>query len=224
MTRRTNATIAGIAYLVYIAAAFPSMVLSNRATSGDGMAAKLANMALHATDVRLAAVLSLIGCFYALVLAVTLYAITREQDRDLAMLGLTCRVAEGVVGAASVPTTLGLLAVAMATGTSALDPAAIGALGTFVLSQTWLIGATFFAVGSTIFSWLLLRGRVVPEWLAALGVIGSALIALGLPLQILDLLQGLITQLMWIPVAAFELVVAVWLIVKGVATPQPEAR
>jgi len=29
---------------------------------------------------------------------------------------------------------------------------------------------------------------------------------------------------MWIPVAAFELVVAVWLIVKGVATPQPEAR
>ena len=224
MTRRTNATIAGIAYLVYIAAAFPSMVLSNRATSGDGMAAKLANMALHATDVRLAAVLSLIGCFCALVLAVTLYAITREQDRDLAMLGLTCRVAEGVVGAASVPTTLGLLAVAMATGTSALDPAAIGALGTFVLSQTWLIGATFFAVGSTIFSWLLLRGRVVPEWLAALGVIGSALIALGLPLQILDLLQGLITQLMWIPVAAFELVVAVWLIVKGVATPQPEAR
>jgi len=224
MTRRTNATIAGIAYLVYIAAAFPSMVLSNRATSGDGMAAKLANMALHATDVRLAAVLSLIGCFCALVLAVTLYAITREQDRDLAMLGLTCRVAEGVVGAASVPTTLGLLAVAMATGTSALDPAAIGALGTFVLSQTWLIGATFFAVGSTIFSWLLLRGRMVPEWLAALGVIGSALIALGLPLQILDLLQGLITQLMWIPVAAFELVVAVWLIVKGVATPQPEAR
>ena len=188
------------------------------------MAAKLANMALHATDVRLAAVLSLIGCFCALVLAVTLYAITREQDRDLAMLGLTCRVAEGVVGAASVPTTLGLLAVAMATGTSALDPAAIGALGTFVLSQTWLIGATFFAVGSTIFSWLLLRGRMVPEWLAALGVIGSALIALGLPLQILDLLQGLITQLMWIPVAAFELVVAVWLIVKGVATPQPEAR
>ena len=72
MTRRTNARIAGIAYLLYIAVAYPSMVLSNRATSGEGMAAKLANMALHATDVRLAAVLSLIGCFCALVLAVTL--------------------------------------------------------------------------------------------------------------------------------------------------------
>src|SRR5213592_2359141 len=161
MTRRTNARIAGIAYLLYIAVAFPSMLLSDRATAGSDIAAKVVTIAQHAADIRLTVVLSMVGGFCALVLAVTLYAITREQDRDLAMLGLTCRVAEGVVGAASVPTTLGLLAVAMATGTSALDPAAIGALGTFVLSQTWLIGATFFAVGSTIFSWLLLRGRMV---------------------------------------------------------------
>ncbi|HEX9347585.1 MAG TPA: DUF4386 domain-containing protein [Gemmatimonadales bacterium] len=219
MTRGTNATIAGIAYLLYIAAAFPSMVLNNRATSGEGMAAKLANMALHAGDVRLAAVLSLIGCFCALVLAVTLYGITREQDRDLAMLGLTCRVAEGVVGAASIPTTLGLLAVTMAVGTNAVDPAATATVGAFVLNQTWLIGATFFAVGSTLFSWLLLRGRMVPDWLAALGVIGSAVLVIGLPLQIMDLLPGLVTQLMWIPVAVFEIVVAVWLIVKGVRSP-----
>jgi len=224
MTRGTNATIAGIAYLLYIAAAFPSMVLSGRATTGEGMTAKLATMAQHATDVRLAAVLSLIGCLCALVLAVTLYAITREQDRDLAMLGLTCRVAEGVVGAASIPTTLGLLAIATAAGANAPDPAAAGALGTFVLSQTWLIGATLFAVGSTLFSWLLLRGHMVPGWLATLGVIGSAVLVLGLPLQIMELVPGLVTQLMWTPVAAFELVVAVWLIVKGVATPQPEAR
>src|SRR5712691_1534813 len=121
MTRRTNATIAGIAYLLYIAADFPSMVLNAKAKSGDGMAAKLANMALHATDVRLAALLSLIGCFCALVLAVTLYAITREQDRDLAMLGLTCRVAEGVVGAASHPATLGLLSIVTVASSSSSD-------------------------------------------------------------------------------------------------------
>lgn len=224
MTRRTNATIAGIAYLLYIAAAFPSMVLNGRATTGDGMTAKLATMAQHATDVRLAAVLSFIGCVCALVLAVTLYAITREQDRDLAMLGLTCRVAEGVVGAASIPTTLGLLAITTAVGTNAVDPAAAGAVGAFVLSQTSLIAATFFAVGSTLFSWLLLRGRMVPDWLAGLGVIASALLVIGLPLQIMELLPAIVTQIMWIPVAVFELVVAVWLIVKGVATPQLEAR
>jgi uncharacterized protein DUF4386 len=220
MTRRTNATIAGIAYLLYIAAAYPSMVLNDRATSGVGMPAKLANMALHATDVRIAAVLSLIGCFCALVLAVTLYAITREQDRDLAMLGLTCRVAEGATGAASIPTTLGLLAIATAAGTNAPDPAAAGAVAAFVLNQSWFVAATFFAVGSTLFSWLLLRGRMVPVWLAALGVIGSAVTAIGLPLQVMDVLPRLVTQLMWLPVGVFELVLALWLIVKGVATPE----
>jgi hypothetical protein len=217
VTRRTNARIAGIAYLLYIAAAFPSMVLSGRATAGDGMAAKLATMALHATDVRVAQVLSLIGCFCALVLAVTLYAITRDEDRDLAMLGLTCRVAEGTIGAASIPVTLALLAIATATGADAPDPAAARALGAFVLGQTWLIGATFFAVGSTLFSWLLLRGRMVPSWLAGLGVIASALAVVVLPLQLAEVLTGLVTQLVWLPVAVFEVVVAVWFIVKGVA-------
>ncbi len=222
MTRRTNARIAGIAYLLYIAAAFPSMLLSGRATSGAGMVEKLANMALHATDVRLAAVLSLIGCLCALVLAVTLYALTREQDRDLALLALTCRVAEGVTGAASIPTTLGLLALATAAGTNTPDPRAAGAVGAFVLAQPWLIGATFFAVGSTIFSWLLLSGRMVPVWLAGLGVVASAVVALALPLQLMEVLPGLVAQLMWLPVAVFELVLAVWLIAKG-AAPQ-EAR
>ena len=217
MTRRTNARIAGIAYLLYIAAAFPSMLLSGRATSGAGMVEKLANMALHATDVRLAAVLSLIGCLCALVLAVTLYALTREQDRDLALLALTCRVAEGVTGAVSIPTTLGLLALATAAGTNTPDPRAAGAVGAFVLAQPWLIGATFFAVGSTIFSWLLLSGRMVPVWLAGLGVVASAVVALALPLQLMEVLPGLVAQLMWLPVAVFELVLAVWLIAKGAA-------
>ncbi|HEV8382944.1 MAG TPA: DUF4386 domain-containing protein [Gemmatimonadales bacterium] len=220
MTRRTNATVAGIAYLLYIAVAFPSMVLMERATAGDSMAAKLAGLAQHAGSVRLAVVLSMVGCFCALILAVTLYAITRDQDRDLAMLGLTCRVTEGVSGAASLPVTLALLSIAPASGPSMPDPAAGQAIAAFVLHQPWQITATFFAVGSTIFSWLLLRGRMVPTWLASLGVIGSALVVVGLPLQFTGVLRGIVTQLMWIPVAIFELVLAGWLIVKGVKSPE----
>ena len=161
-----------------------------------------------------------IGCFCALVLGVTLYAVTRDQDRDLAMLGMMCRVAEGITGAGSIPATLGLLSVATAAGASAPDPAATAALGAFVLNQSWFIAATFFAVGSTLFSWLLLRGRMVPMWLAALGVIGSAVVTIGLPLQVMELLPELVTKLMWMPILVFELVVAVWLIVKGAATPE----
>ncbi|HEV8234427.1 MAG TPA: hypothetical protein VGP84_07500, partial [Gemmatimonadaceae bacterium] len=83
MTRTTNARIAGVAYLFYIGVAFPSMLLLDRATSGVDMAAKLATMAQHAADVRLAVLLSLLGGFAALVLAVTLFAITRVEGADL---------------------------------------------------------------------------------------------------------------------------------------------
>ena len=222
MTRALNARIAGFTFLFYIAVAFPSLVLFDRATRGEAMSAKLSSLALHANDVRLAAVLTLLGCFSALVLAVTLYALTREQDPDLALLGLTCRVAEGVTGAVSIPSMLGLLALATATGANAPDSVAAPGLVTFTLEPA-PIAATFFAVGSTIFSWLLLRGRIVPVWLAWLGVLGSAVAVVVLPLQLARVLTGPMTQLMWIPVAVFELVLAVWLIIKGAAMPRSRA-
>jgi hypothetical protein len=219
MTRTTNARIAGVTFLLYIAVAFPSMVLFGRATSGAGIAAKLAGLAQHAADVHLAVVLSLAGCFAALVLAVTLYAITRDEDPDLAMLALTCRVAEGVTGAGSISATLGLLWLATATGPDAPDPVAAQTLGAFILKDTPLVSAIFFAVGSTLFSWLLLRGRLIPVSLAWLGVVASILLVVGLPLQLADVLHGPVTQLMWLPMAAFEIPLGVWLLVKGVRAP-----
>src|ERR1700693_2934439 len=107
MTRRTNARIAGFTFLIYIAVALTGMVLSSRAASGVDTAAKLASIAQHATEFRVAFVLDLVSCFCALVLAVTLYSITRDQDPDLAMLALTCRVAEGVIDALSLARPLG---------------------------------------------------------------------------------------------------------------------
>ena len=80
MTRATNARIAGFTFLAYIAAGITSMVLFRRAASGEGVAAKLAGIAAHTTDVGILVILGLVQCFAALVLGVTLYAITREQD------------------------------------------------------------------------------------------------------------------------------------------------
>jgi len=166
MTRRTNARIAGVTFFVYLAAGIASLALSGRA---------------HATDV-----LSLFTSLSALVLGVTLYAITRVEDPDLAMLALTCRVVESIPGHG---------------------------------------GPTFFAVGSTIFCWLLLRGRMIPVALARLGVAASVLLVAILPLQRAGLFASAvswfsgITWFMWLPMLVFELSLAVWFIVKGVATP-----
>ena len=219
MTRTTNARIAGFTFLFYIAVAFPSMVLLDRATRGEGIAARLASIAQHATDVRVAVVLVLLGCFAALVLAVTLYAITREQDPDIAMLAMTCRVAEGVISGISIPETLGLLWLATSAGPNAPDTGGAHALGAYLLRGDMALTATFFAVGSALFSYLLLRGRMIPTPLAWLGVLASVLLVVALPLQLAGFLRGPITTLMYLPMLAFELALGPWLLVKGVAEP-----
>ena len=221
MTRSTNARIAGFTFLVYIAAGITSMVLYARASNGEGVAAQLATMAQHATDVRLTILLNLVMNLSALVLAVTLYAITREQDRDLAMLGLTCRVAEGIAGM-DVSGTLGLLWLATSSEATALDAGAASALGAFFLKMGETMGAsaTFFAVGSTLFSWLLLRGRMIPVALAWVGVLASILLLVCLPLNLAGLLRGPVASFMWYPMLLFEVVLALWLIIKGVAPPK----
>ena len=110
MTRTTNARVAGFTFLFYIASGMASLALAARP---------------HATDV-----LSVCTALSALVLGVTLYSLTREQDSDLALLALVCRVIEAMPG----------------TGQG--------------------MGAIFFAVGSTLFCFLLLRGRMIPGPLA----------------------------------------------------------
>ncbi len=221
MTRTTNARIAGFTFLCYIATGVTSLVLFGRATRGEGIATDLAGIAQHATDVRITVVLGILMSFSALVLGVTLYAITREQDPDLAMLALICRVGEGVIAATGIPSTLGLLWLATDAGATAPDSATAHALGAYILAHggggNVALTATFFAVGSTLFSWLLLRGRLIPVALAWLGVIGSVLLVVCLPVQVAGFLDGPITQFMWLPMLVFEVVLALWLLIKGVA-------
>jgi hypothetical protein len=163
MTLRTNARIAGLAYFVYIVAGIASLAMAGRP---------------HATGV-----LSLFTSFSALLLGVTLYAITRAEDPDLALLALLCRVIEAIPGE----------------------------------------GAIYFAVGSSIFCWLLLRGRMIPVSLAALGLAASLFLVVVLPLQRAGFFQkgsdwaSGVTWLMWLPMLLFEVAFALWLIVRGVA-------
>ena len=162
-SRRIYARVAGFTFLFYIAAGLTSLALPGGTGAADA--------------------LPLLTSLSALVLGVTLYALTREQGPALALLALTCRVIEAVSGEA----------------------------------------AFFFAVGSLLFCWLLLRGRMVPAALAWLGVLASVLLVLILPLQTAGLLGGSqgwsasVTWLMWLPMLVFEVSLALWLMIKGVA-------
>lgn len=58
---------------------------------------------------------------------------------------------------------------------------------------------------------------MIPVSLASIGISASVLRVFALPLQLVGVLQGAATQLMWLPMAAFEIPLALWLLVKGVS-------
>jgi hypothetical protein len=226
MTRKTNARLAGFMFLFYIVTGITSLVLSNRVTGGaQGTAAKLASMAQHASTVRLTVLLTLCAFVSAVALGVTLYALTRDEDRDLALLALCCRVTEGVNAVTGAVKMLGLLSFATTTTAAAgSDAAAANALGGFLLSQDgWSgnISAICFVLGSTIFSYLFLRAGSIPMPLAWLGVIASVLLLVALPLGLLEIIN--VPFLLWLPMLVFEVTFALWLLIKGVAAPVSRA-
>ena len=221
MTRKTNARLAGFMFLFYIATGLAGLALSNQAAGGEGTAAKLAAIAQHATLMRVSVLLTMCGFVSAVVLGVTLYALTRDEDRDLAMIALCCRVTEGVNAVAGAGRTLQLLAIAaMATGGTAVaapDAAAAQAYGGLMLNQggsTGNIGALCFVMASTLYSYLFLRARTIPAVLAWLGLLASVLLLIALPLGLVGLIT--VSFFMWMPMLVFEVAFALWLIIKGV--------
>lgn len=222
MARTTNARIAGLAFLFYITVAVASILLFDGAIGAEGTAAQLARIAQHAADVRLSVVLGLLTPFVAVVLSTALYAITRDQDRFVSMVAMVCLFGAGVIEGIYIPTTLGLLSLATEIGASAPDSPAVQALGSFLLTaRAWnpIIAATFFAVGSTLYSWLLLRGRMIPNPLAWLGVLASFMWVIGLPLQLLGVLTESAGWFTYAPMVVFGLSVGLWLLVIGIPVP-----
>ena len=213
MTRRTNAGVAGFAFLFYIAVGITQLVLSSP-THAERAAARLALIAQHAWRIRTNIVLSLVICVTAVVLATALYAITRDEDRDLAVVALAFRLGEGLLVAFGMLTSLGLLW--LATDKDAVQATTLAELLMHIQGWNVTLTATLFALGSTVFSWLLLRGRMIPIPLAWLGVVASVLLVVGLPLRLVDVLSGSVTQLLWLPMAVFEIPLGFWLMLRGV--------
>jgi hypothetical protein len=83
---------------------------------------------------------------------------------------------------------------------------------------TYQMAMTILGIGSTLLCWVLLRARLIPAWIAALGIVGYVLL---LASAVLDLLGVVDTMngagaLMYIPGGLFELLILpTWLWVRG---------
>ena len=219
MTRATIARLTGFTYLFYIATSIIGANLFARITKGDGVAAKLANIGTHGPQLGLCFVLALLTIFAALILAVALYALTRDEAANLALFALTCRVVEGVLNAVPAISILALLSTALqasaATGSEAI---VLNTLASALLElQGWtvIISAPVFGVGSALYYYILARSSSVPPPLAYFGVFSSVLLVIAIPLEPFEIIRGAMAFYIWLPSLLFESIFAPWLIIKG---------
>jgi len=71
-----------------------------------------------------------------------------------------------------------------------------------------------YCLGVLIFSYLLYQNKLVPRWLSAWGIIGAMMLLTRVPLSWF-VFDPLSTSILAIPIVVNEVVLAVWLIVKG---------
>jgi hypothetical protein len=190
------------------------MAISSRATKGATAAEQLETVSRHVGAIHAEIILSLVAGLCAFALAISLHGFTRDEDPDIARLGMLCRFAEGLFAFPFISLTLLWL---VQDGAATLGDST-PAMAAYVLKLgPWMVtsSAYLFALGSMAFCYLLLRGRMIPTWLAWTGVLGSVLLVFTLPLSFIGVARKPFTDLAWIPIGVFEIVVSVWFLWTG---------
>ncbi|WP_260704660.1 DUF4386 domain-containing protein [Edaphobacter flagellatus] len=216
MTQRADARAAGIAYLSYIVFTMSSSIIYGKATAGDDVAQQLSNLSQMLLSARVTILLDLLQVLCALVLAVTLYRLTKTFAPSLALFAMMFRVGEGLFGALPILSKLELIRLVSTHALNA-DAAGYSLLANYILSRPDEQFSEFcFVVGGFVFAYLLLRGRMIPSWLAWIGVITIGVQMICVPLHMAGFVKGSIVNLLWMPILAYEIPLGFWLIFKGV--------
>ncbi len=219
--------LAGFLFLFLIATGASGLILFEGLRVPDEISATLINISEHPLRLNLSIFLSIISGIATVVLAVMLYAMLKEQDENMAVLVFSFRMAETMIiyPVAVISALLLILMSQQYVGQNVTDPVVFHTLGISLLSvKDWsfMLGAIFFSAGSTLFSYLFLKARSIPIWISTFGVIVSLSLLLGLSLHIVSLAEGFDLNFIWFPLTFFELVIGLWLLVKGIKPSQPK--
>jgi Domain of unknown function (DUF4386) len=152
--------------------------------------------------------------------AVTLYPVVKRQNEGVALGFVAARVLEAAMIFTGVISLLSLLALqqAGAAGANAAALVTTGASHVAVYNWTFLLGQSLMpGINALLLGSLLYRSRLVPRIIPVLGLIGGPLLIIAV---IATLFRGTghipsLAMLAALPVAAWELSLGVWLVVKG---------
>ncbi len=214
------AKITGILFIIAMVAGLMGSSLTGSITDAPDY---LVQIAANKNLIVLGTIFSFIAAAGSAGIAISLYPVLRKHNEGLALGSVGFRLIEGVFYIVSA---LGLLALlSLSREYASAGPQAAPAfqfLGNLILDvRVWagfVLAVIAFCLGGAMYYYIMYRSRLIPRWLSVWGLVALALL-LSMVLLIafgekIAAPSGMML-LLAIPIAVQEMVLAVWLIVKG---------
>ena len=222
---RKIAVTTGVIFIVATVAALLAAGVEPILTSTD----YLTKVSANANQVAMDAFLYLIAAFTSVGIAISMYPVMKGSNAGLALGSLVFRTIEAVmylVAAVSLLSVLSLSQNFTTIGPTNRD--ALQVVGNSLLSvreHATLAGVFAFSVGAFMYYYLFFQSRLVPRWLSGWGIIAIILMMAACLLALFSNSPVTGYALLILPIAIQEMVLAIWLIVKGFNSSaiEPEA-
>lgn len=203
---------------VFAASLISDQLLKSVVGSGD-ISDALVNISENLSRMRISTLVALLNCLGIVTLGVLFYIVLNEQNKTLALVALGCFLAEGITLAVSKIGAYGLISLSQEfVAAGAPESSYFQTLGDFLYTSVdrkgYDIHMLFFCVGGILWYSLLYMSGSVPPALSIWGIVAACLISIPVLLALVDV-EFLPAGILALPYAPYELVLGVWLIIKG---------
>jgi hypothetical protein len=212
---RKIAVITGVVFIIATVSVLLAGVLVPDLTGAD----YLTSLSANANQVVAGALLYLIGAFASVGIAISLYPVLKQWNAGLALGSVVFRTLEAAFYMVEIVCLLSLLTLGQQfTTVGAADRTTLQAIGDSLVSvhdHAMVLAVFAFSLGAFMYYYLFFRSRLIPRWLSGWGIAAIILITAACVLALFNdnPVSGYI--LLAFPIFLQEMVLAVWLIVKG---------
>ncbi|MDN7243405.1 DUF4386 domain-containing protein [Planococcus sp. N028] len=218
-SNKTSAKIVGVLFLLAAVTAVIGVLLYNPILNSPNY---LVNGADHSNEVILGALMELFLVISAIGTATTMFPILRKYNETIALWHVCFRFLEAIVITVGLISVLALLTLSREFVTAgAVDALSFNAVGVSLIAihdWTFMLGPLFLlGINTIMYSYIFFKTKLVPRFISILGITG----AISVFVCALLVMFGVIEQVsFWggilaLPVAANEMILAVWLIARG---------
>jgi len=219
----SSKTTARIVGALFITATVAGLLGTSLTGSVVGAPDYLVQIAANKNLVVLGALLKFVAAAASAGIAIALYPVLRKHNEGLALGSVGFRLVEGVFYIVAALGLLSLLSLGQEYASAGPQAApTLQVLGTLILAvRNWagfVYGVLFFCLGALMYYYVLYQSRLIPRWLSGWGLVAIALLfSMVLLIAFGERPSGPsgMQLLLALPIALQEMVLAVWLILKG---------